>query len=102
MSLNGFYVSFSGELTTGAIANVYALSPDGKVLSKTALDPAKAPVVVVDPRAGHGPGIGGMKQDSQIGVSMAAGHASNRSFDCVMPSTSAAAQITTPTWARRK
>ena len=43
MSLNGFYVSFSGELTTGAIANVYALSPDGKVLSKTALDPAKAP-----------------------------------------------------------
>jgi sugar lactone lactonase YvrE len=43
MSLNGFYVSFSGESTTGAIANVYALSPDGKVLSKAALDPAKAP-----------------------------------------------------------
>ena len=43
MSLNGFYVSFSGESTTGAITNVYALSPGGKVLSKTALDPAKAP-----------------------------------------------------------
>jgi pimeloyl-ACP methyl ester carboxylesterase len=34
----------------------------------------KAPVVVVDPRAGHGPGIGGMKQESEIGVALAAGH----------------------------
>jgi pimeloyl-ACP methyl ester carboxylesterase len=40
----------------------------------TAMDPAKTPIIVVDPRAGHGPGIGGMKQDSQIGVAMAAGH----------------------------
>ena len=39
------------------------------------VDPSKAPVIVVDPRAGHGPGIGGMKQDSEIGVAMAAGHA---------------------------
>ena len=39
------------------------------------IDPTKAPVIVVDPRAGHGPGIGGMKHDSQIGVAMAAGHA---------------------------
>jgi pimeloyl-ACP methyl ester carboxylesterase len=39
------------------------------------IDPTKAPVVVVDPRAGHGPGIGGMKHDSQVGVAMAAGHA---------------------------
>src|SRR5689334_12500118 len=29
-------------------------------------DPAKRPFVVVDPRAGHGPGIGGMKHDSEI------------------------------------
>ena len=41
----------------------------------TAIDPAKPPFVVVDPRAGHGPGIGGMKHDSEIGVAMAAGHA---------------------------
>ena len=27
-----------------------------------------------DPRAGHGPGIGGFKADSEIGVAMAAGH----------------------------
>ena len=33
-----------------------------------------APFIVVDPRAGHGPGIGGMKQDSEIGVALAAGH----------------------------
>ena len=39
------------------------------------IDPTKAPIIVVDPRAGHGPGIGGMKHDSQIGVAMAAGHA---------------------------
>jgi Protein of unknown function (DUF3141) len=40
----------------------------------TKTDPTKAPFVVVDPRAGHGPGIGGMKQDSEIGVALAAGH----------------------------
>jgi Protein of unknown function (DUF3141) len=41
----------------------------------TRTDPNKAPIIVVDPRAGHGPGIGGMKHDSQIGVALAAGHA---------------------------
>lgn len=41
----------------------------------TIIDPAKPPFVVVDPRAGHGPGIGGMKQESEIGVALAAGHA---------------------------
>lgn len=40
----------------------------------TVIDPAKPPFVVVDPRAGHGPGIGGMKHDSEIGVALAAGH----------------------------
>jgi pimeloyl-ACP methyl ester carboxylesterase len=34
----------------------------------------KRPFVVVDPRAGHGPGIGGFKADSEIGVALAAGH----------------------------
>jgi pimeloyl-ACP methyl ester carboxylesterase len=42
---------------------------------KTAqLDPARRPFVVVDPRAGHGPGIGGFKADSEIGVAFKAGH----------------------------
>ena len=32
------------------------------------------PIVVVDPRAGHGPGIGGFKPDSQVGVALRSGH----------------------------
>jgi pimeloyl-ACP methyl ester carboxylesterase len=37
-------------------------------------DPKRRPFVVVDPRAGHGPGIGGFKADSEIGVAFKAGH----------------------------
>ena len=37
-------------------------------------DPKKRPFIVFDPRAGHGPGIGGMKHDSEIGVALEAGH----------------------------
>lgn len=37
-------------------------------------DQSKRPFVVVDPRAGHGPGIGGMKKDSEIGVALADGY----------------------------
>lgn len=43
--------------------------PQGIVIDKT-----KRPFVIVDPRAGHGPGIGGFKADSEIGVAMKAGH----------------------------
>jgi hypothetical protein len=38
------------------------------------IDPKKRPFVVFDPRAGHGPGIGGMKEASQVGVALRAGH----------------------------
>jgi len=38
------------------------------------IDLTRRPFVVVDPRAGHGPGIGGFKADSEIGVAMKAGH----------------------------
>src|SRR5467141_3129162 len=38
------------------------------------IDTRRRPFVVVDPRAGHGPGIGGFKADSEIGVAMKAGH----------------------------
>ncbi len=38
------------------------------------VDPMRRPFVVVDPRAGHGPGIGGFKADSEIGVALKAGH----------------------------
>jgi len=45
--------------------------PEGVVI-----DPKKRPFVVVDPRAGHGPGIGGFKADSELGMAMRAGHPS--------------------------
>lgn len=32
------------------------------------------PILIIDPRAGHGPGIGGSKLDSQIGMALNAGH----------------------------
>jgi Protein of unknown function (DUF3141) len=38
------------------------------------LDLTRRPFVIVDPRAGDGPGIGGFKADSEIGVVFKAGH----------------------------
>ncbi len=38
------------------------------------LDPQKRPVIIIDPRAGHGPGIGGSKRDSEIGMALNHGH----------------------------
>jgi hypothetical protein len=38
------------------------------------LDMTRRPFVIVDPRAGHGPGIGGFKADSEMGVAFKAGH----------------------------
>lgn len=49
---------------------VRIVPPEGVVI-----DPCKRPFVVVDPRAGHGPGIGGFKADSEVGVALRAGHA---------------------------
>ncbi len=37
------------------------------------IDPTLRPFVIVDPRAGHGPGIAGFKADSEIGVVLRAG-----------------------------
>jgi pimeloyl-ACP methyl ester carboxylesterase len=48
---------------------VRIVAPEG-----IATDAKKRPFVIVDPRAGHGPGIGGFKADSEIGVALAAGH----------------------------
>ncbi|MFG1315573.1 DUF3141 domain-containing protein [Xanthobacter autotrophicus] len=38
------------------------------------LDASKPPVVILDPRAGHGPGIGGFRQESEVGVALHQGH----------------------------
>ncbi|KVN75329.1 3-hydroxyalkanoate synthetase [Burkholderia ubonensis] len=52
----------------------YALArivpPDGSPET----DPKKRPFIVIDPRAGHGPGIGGFKMDSEIGIALKQGH----------------------------
>jgi len=40
----------------------------------TVIDNTKRPVVVIDPRAGQGPGIGGFKPISEIGQAFKAGH----------------------------
>lgn len=45
------------------------LPPEG-----TAVDDLKQPYMIIDPRAGHGAGIGGFKPDSQVGVALRAGH----------------------------
>ena len=45
------------------------IPPPGVVLNSR-----KRPVVVVDPRAGQGPGIGGFKAESEIGDALDAGH----------------------------
>lgn len=39
------------------------------------LDPTKPPVVIIDPRAGHGPGIGGFKRESEVGIALHEGYA---------------------------
>jgi pimeloyl-ACP methyl ester carboxylesterase len=38
------------------------------------IDERKRPFVIIDPRAGHGPGIGGFKAQSEVGVALNAGH----------------------------
>ena len=38
------------------------------------VDPKLRPYIIIDPRAGHGPGIGGFKDDSQVGVALRQGH----------------------------
>ena len=38
------------------------------------VDDKLRPYIIIDPRAGHGPGIGGFKEDSEVGVALSAGH----------------------------
>ena len=50
-------------------ALVRIIPPEG-----VSVDPKRRPYVIIDPRAGHGPGIGGFKDDSQVGVALREGH----------------------------
>ena len=71
------------------LAFEYDMVLDGRTLAKPAnyalvrikptadhppTDPNKRPFVVIDPRAGHGPGIGGFKIDSEVGIALKQGH----------------------------
>ncbi|WP_066733981.1 MULTISPECIES: DUF3141 domain-containing protein [Hyphomicrobiales] len=38
------------------------------------IEEGKPPVVIIDPRAGHGPGIGGFKRESEVGMALKEGH----------------------------
>ncbi len=48
---------------------VRIIPPKGVVV-----DDRHRPFIIIDPRAGHGPGIGGFKEDSEVGVALSAGH----------------------------
>ena len=50
------------------------ISAVGDACLEDCVDEAARPVIVVDPRSGHGPGIGGFKRDSEVGIAMHEGH----------------------------
>jgi pimeloyl-ACP methyl ester carboxylesterase len=50
-------------------ALVRIIPPQGVII-----DSKRRPYIIVDPRAGHGPGIGGFKDDSEAGVALRDGH----------------------------
>jgi len=50
-------------------ALVAIVAPEG-----VTIDARRRPYIIIDPRAGHGPGIGGFKDDSQVGVALREGH----------------------------
>jgi hypothetical protein len=51
------------------------ITGSGKDRIEDCLDEHKPPVIILDPRAGHGPGIGGFKRDSEVGMALHEGHA---------------------------
>jgi pimeloyl-ACP methyl ester carboxylesterase len=50
-------------------ALVRIIPPEG-----VTVDPKRRPYIIIDPRGGHGPGVGGFKDDSQVGVALREGH----------------------------
>jgi len=48
---------------------IEVLAPAGSTTDRN-----KRPFIIVDPRSGHGPGISGFKDDSQVGIALRAGH----------------------------
>jgi hypothetical protein len=50
------------------------ISAYGDACLEDCLDPEKPPIIIVDPRAGQSPGIGGFKRESEVGIAMHQGH----------------------------
>lgn len=83
------YESHMAENAPNVLSYGYELVVDGRTLRRPCnyglvyitppegfppTEPTQRPFMIVDPRAGHGPGIGGFKSDSEIGVALKGGH----------------------------
>lgn len=67
----GYEVIIDGhELSTPVNYLLLKVTPPKGIV----IDEKRAPVMIIDPRAGHGAGIGGFKPDSQVGEAFADGH----------------------------
>lgn len=67
--IHGKRGSDADGFTGGADRRVGVVEKEGDCV-----DPNRRPIVIIDPRAGHGPGIGGSKEASEIGHALANGH----------------------------
>lgn len=50
------------------------ITASGEDHAADCVDETKPPVIVIDPRAGHGPGMGGFKRESEVGIALHEGH----------------------------
>lgn len=62
------------ESAPGDKTNTIEKRTEPRHTKQTGPDPYTRPIVIIDPRAGHGPGIAGIKLNSQIGIALNAGH----------------------------
>jgi len=82
------YIEHKNEGTPPLLAFKWEIVQDGRTFDRPVnyaliriippegvkIDDTKRPFMIIDPRAGHGPGIGGFKQDSEVGVALQFGH----------------------------
>jgi pimeloyl-ACP methyl ester carboxylesterase len=82
------YIEHKKEGTPPLLAFKWEIISDGRTFARPVnyaliriippegvkVDDTRRPFLIVDPRAGHGPGIGGFKKDSEVGVALQFGH----------------------------
>lgn len=64
----------ASEFPEPAGYSLVRILPDGDACFEHCKGANPRPVVVFDPRAGHGPGIGGFRRDSELGMALHRGH----------------------------